>query len=111
MKTERVFFGDLIEITSIDYGKPSLFSIPKYSYKKVETTIFYKKNDCEYKDLRTNAIYLSEQKAMNIGDKLVYTKTLVPYTVKCIFNGIGVNERVSKRKVLTNAKKLSRDNK
>ena len=43
MKTERVFFGDLIEITSIDYGKPSIFSIPKYSYKTVETSVFYKK--------------------------------------------------------------------
>ena len=111
MKTERVFFGELIEITSIDYGKPSIFSIPKYSYKTVERSVFYQKNDFEYKDLRTGAIYSSEQNDMNIGDKFVYTKTLVPYTVKCIFNGIGVNERASKRKVLTNAKKLSRDNK
>ena len=34
---------------------------------------------------------------MNIGDKFVYTKTLVPYTIKCIFNGIGVNEHASKK--------------
>ena len=43
IKTERIFFGDLIKITSIDYGKPSIFSIPKYSYKTVERSIFYKK--------------------------------------------------------------------
>lgn len=111
MKTERVFFGDLIEITSIDYGKPSIFSIPKYSYKTLERSIFYKKNEFEYKDLRTDTIYSSERNDMNIGDKFVYTKTLVPYTAKCFFNGIGVNDHASKRKILTNAKKLSRDNK